>query len=148
MKRFLLACAVLALAPACARTQKLIVRTYPEGAQVSIVKRGQLRTGGHVAGVVAVGTSETYEDPEISIGTSPLTYEFRVVEEQGGLYVPGFAARQDKVCREVAIRARLGDLYGEQVVLVSGDEAEIYLQLTAAPPPPPPPTAPMPPPGS
>jgi len=135
MKRFLLACAVLVLAPACARTQKLIVRTDPGGAEVAIIKRGQLRTSGHVAGIVTVGASERYEDEPVSIGTSPVMYEFPVVEPQAGVFVPYIAARQDKICREVVIRAWDNGKYAEQVIPVTGDVAEVYLQLSPAPPP-------------
>src|SRR5215212_4369948 len=130
MKKLLLTCAVLALAPACARTQRLMINTSVPGAQVSIVKRGELRSSGRVAGLVAVGASETFEDQPMGIGTSPLMYEFRVMEPVAGMYLPGISAHQEKICREVAIRAWSNGQYAERVVPVTGEVAEVFLQLT------------------
>jgi hypothetical protein len=139
MKKHLLAVAVLALAPACARVQRLVVNTNVPGAQVYISKRGHLYTGGAVAGVVAVGTNEPYEDPPVSLGTAPLAYQFRVEETLAGVYLPGVAAAQKKICNQVLLQAYANGQYAEQVIPVNDGVAEVFLQLTPQPPPPLPP---------
>ena len=137
MKRFLIACAVLALAPACARTQRLIINTNMQGAQISIVKRGELRTRGNIAGVVDIGVTERYENPPLVIGTGSLIYDFPVVEESGGWGVGASSVDMVRVCREVEIRAYNGAQYAQQIVPVTGDVAQVFLNPSPAPQPPP-----------
>lgn len=136
MKKFLFACAVLALAPACASSQRLIVRSDPDGAELSIIKRGHVRLRGSVPGVITMGTSTPYEDPPVVIGKAPLTYDVLVVEEQRGFHMPGIVhTDEDKICQQVIVRATSSDgQVAEQIIPVfRGGVADIYLRL--APPP-------------
>jgi len=137
MKRFLIACAILALAPACARTQRLIINTSMQGAEISIVKRGEVRTRGNIAGVVDIGMVERYENPPAVIGTGPMVYEFPLVEESGKWGVDDSSAQVVRVCREVEIRAFNGTQYAQQTVAVTGDTAQVFLNPSPAPQPPP-----------
>ncbi len=138
-------CAVLALGPACARTQKLVINTNIPGAQISLIKRGEIRTRGNVVGVIKMKLSEPYEDPPQVIGTGPMVYEFPVVEDYGGFGVVGVAsANQKRICQQVEIRAFNGSQYATQTIPVTGDVAQIYLMAGPQAFPPPPPGQPAP----
>ena len=117
MQKFLSACAVLtlALASACGNTHRLIVQTERPGAQISIVKRGEIHTQ------VGPGTlSEPFEDPDMTLGSSPLTYDLPVVEAMSDANFFGASLRREKICKEVVVRVWEGGHYSESVIPVSG----------------------------
>jgi hypothetical protein len=140
VKKLLIACAALALFPACANTHRLNLRSDPDGAEISIIKKGQIQTRGKVHGIVAIGTADLYEDQPVVIGRSPMAYDVLVVEHQSGFRLPGIVSTsQDKVCQQVTIRATKDGRYAEQTIPVSrGEIADVYLQLSPAAPAPPP----------
>jgi hypothetical protein len=136
MKRLLLIGAAVMLSQGCMNMQRVIINTSTPGAQITVVKRGEVRTRNNVVGV-KVRMVEQYEDLPVVIGSSPLVYDFQRVEEGarwgfGDLY----SQQQNKVCQWLEIRATApGGQSSMQIIPVNGDDTSVFLQLTPVAPP-------------
>jgi hypothetical protein len=134
VKKLFLTCAILALTPGCMHMQRVTIHTSTPGAQIVIVKRGEIRTRNTVVGAIKVGTVEAYEDQPVIVGTSPMVYDFQRVEDKGGWGIPPlFWQQQKRVCQWLEIRASSPGENGQQMIPVNGDDAAVFLQMTPAP---------------
>lgn len=130
MKKLLLTCAILALAPGCMNMQRVTIHTSTPGAQIVIVKRGEIRTRNTVVGAIKVRSVEAYEDQPVIVGTSPMVYDFQRVEDQGGWGIPPlFWQQQKRVCQWLEIRASVPGQYAQQIIPVTGDDAAVFLPM-------------------
>ena len=127
----LLALSSLLLLCGCAATQKLSVITDPPGAQVTLVRYGITKAEGGVPGV-SVGTSgERFEDPPITLGTSPLEYEFKLEETAKELSIAGIFAKVTRTFTEGLVRAEKDGRVAERRVLFAGKPLAVDLLLPA-----------------
>ncbi len=135
MKRLLLIGAMVALAPGCVNMQRVIIDTNVPGAQITVVKRGEIRTRNTVVGF-KTRMIEQYEDQPVVIGTSPMVYDFQRVQEGGGWGLGDiFWQEQKKVCRTLEIRATAPGQSSTQVVPINGDDTSVYLLMQPTAPP-------------
>ncbi|HEY8206382.1 MAG TPA: hypothetical protein VIG99_02800 [Myxococcaceae bacterium] len=138
MKKLILTCAVLALTPGCIGMQRVTINTSTPGAQIVVVKRGELRTHNTVVGVLKQRSVEQYqENPEI-VGTSPMVYDFMRVDEGSSWGIGGvFQQKQKKVCQWLEIRASTPNgEYAQQLIPVNGEDTNVFLQMSPQPMPP------------
>jgi hypothetical protein len=135
MKKLLMLAAVVVLAPGCVGMQRVTINTSTPGAQITVVKRGEIRTHGTTLGLKMRGI-EQFEDQPVIIGTSPMVYDFQRVEELnrwsfGNLY----SQDQKKVCEWLEIRATANGQTSTQIVPVNGDDLSVFLQMQPSAPP-------------
>jgi hypothetical protein len=135
MKGFLLIGAAVMLSQGCMNMQRVIINTSTPGAQITVVKRGEIRTRNKVVGV-KVRSVEQFEDLPVVVGTAPLVYDFQRVEE-GGSWGFGEIFRQDqkRVCQWLEIRATAPGQSSMQIIPVNGDDTSVFLQLQPVAPP-------------
>lgn len=123
----------------CVTRQRIVVHTVPEGAQITLIKRGIRRVSGAVAGVGYAGAqAERFEDPPILLGPSPVSYEFRIEEPERTFYTGGVSASSTKVVKEVVIDASRGTLHARRRFAITGEPLRVELTLKpeeASPPP-------------
>jgi hypothetical protein len=111
----------------------VIINTSTPGAQITVVKRGEVRTHNTVAGIVKIGMVEQYEDQPVIVGTSPLIYDFQRGERGGGWGFGNlFWQNQKRVCQWVEIRASAPGQSAQQMIPVNGDDTEVFLQMGPA----------------
>ena len=121
----------LLLLCSCAANQKLSVTTDPPGAQVTLVRYGITKAEGGLPGV-SVGTSgENFEDPPITLGTSPLDYEFKLQETAKELSIGGVYAKVTRTFTEGLVRAEKDGRVAERRVLFMGKPLAVDLLLPA-----------------
>ncbi len=118
----------------CAAKQQISVDTVPPGAMVTLTKIGVTETSGGVEGIVASGAGEPFEDDPIVLGTTPLSYEFELVEEGEGISGPGFFVSVKKRITEGLIRAELDGGYAERRVTFSGEPLQIIMTIVGQAP--------------
>jgi len=121
----------LLLVCGCAANQKLSVTTDPPGAQVTLVLYGISKTEGGVPGVSVGMSGQNFEDPPITLGTSPLQYEFKLVETTKELSVAGVYARVTRTFTEGLVRAEKDGRVAERRVLLVGKPLQVDLLLTS-----------------
>jgi hypothetical protein len=135
MKKLLLICAAVALAPGCTNMQRVVINTSTPGAQITVVKRGEIRTRNKVVGV-KMRMVEQYEDLPVVVGTSPVVYDFQRVQEGGGWGVGDiFWQDQKKVCQWLEIRATAPGQSSVQIIPINGDETQVYMLMQPYGPP-------------
>ncbi len=115
----------------CATTQKLRVTTDPPGAQVTLVRYGTVRAEGGAPGVTVGATGESFEDPPITLGTSPLEYEFQLEETARELSIAGVFAKVTRKFTEGLVRAEKDGRVAERRVLFLGKPLAVDLLLPA-----------------
>jgi hypothetical protein len=133
MKKLLLIGAVVALSQGCVSMQRVVINTSTPGAQITVVKRGEIKTHDTIVGVRGRGI-EQYEDPPIVIGTSPMVYDFQRVEDQGSWGIGNiYRHQQKKVCQWLEIRATAPGMSSTQVIPINGVNTEVYLLMRPGP---------------
>jgi len=113
----------------CAANQKLSVTTDPPGAQITLVRYGITRAEGGVPGVSVGATGESFEDPPMTLGTSPLDYEFKLEETAKELSIAGIFAKVTRTFTEGLIRAEKDGRVAERRVLFAGKPLAVDLVL-------------------
>jgi hypothetical protein len=130
-KSALLAFVILALTAGCATMQRIHVDTDPPGAEINLQKSGTISVSGHAPSVIyGSAEMETFEEPPIVLGKSPVSYEFPLNEKEAGGHVPGvvYVDKERKV-KKGMIRAELGGVIAEKHVEFTGDPIEIKLKI-------------------
>jgi hypothetical protein len=131
-------CALLSLTmflfPCCTPVQHLTIDTHPPGATVTLTTYGvkEFRGAGHGIAVQAQG--ESFEDPPVQLGTTPLVVEIPLEVTETAVAIPGAAAQVAKVIREGLIRAELGGAVAERRVTFTGEPMVVVLDLAGVQP--------------
>jgi len=128
MKKLLLIGAAVALSQGCVSMQRVVINTSVPGAQITVVKRGEIRSRNVVVGVKMRGV-EQFEDQPVIIGTSPMVYDFQRVEESGGGFGNIYRNEQKKVCQWLEIRATTPGMSSTQVIPLNGVETSVFLLM-------------------
>jgi len=115
----------------CAATQKLSVSTTPPGAQITLIRYGVTEAQGGVPGVSVSGVGESFEDPPMALGTSPLKYEFKLEESGERLSMGGLFVKVARKFTEGLIRAEKDGEVAERRVRFSGEPVMVELSLPA-----------------
>jgi len=113
----------------CAANQRISVTTDPAGAQVSLIRYGVNHVDGSVPGVAVGGIADSFEDPPLALGTSPLEYEFALEESGRQVAVGGFFVKVTRVFTEGMIRAEKNGRVAERRVRFSGKAVRVDLTL-------------------
>ena len=113
----------------CAANQRISVTTDPVGAQVSLIRYGVNHVDGSVPGVAVGGIADSFEDPPLALGTSPLEYEFALEESGRQVAVGGFFVKVTRVFTEGMIRAEKNGRVAERRVRFSGKAVRVDLTL-------------------
>jgi len=119
----------LLVLPGCAATQRISVTTAPVGAQVTLIRYGVNRVDGSVPGVSVGGVADTFEDPPMVLGTSPLEYEFRLEEGNKQIAIAGLFVKVTRIFTEGLIRAEKEGRVAERRVMFSGKPVRVDLTL-------------------
>jgi len=115
----------------CAATQKLTVTTDPPGAQVTLVRYGTTETEGALPGMSFGSAEEPFEDAPISLGTSPLDYEFELHETLEQVSILGLFVDVKRKFTEGLVRAEKDGRAAERRVRFSGKPLVVDLLLPA-----------------
>ena len=113
----------------CAANQKLSVTTNPPGAQVTLVRFGVTEAEGGVPGASVGATGESFEDPPMTLGTSPLEYEFRLEETAKELSIAGLFVKVTRKFTEGLIRAERDGRVAERRVTFTGQPLTVDMLL-------------------
>jgi hypothetical protein len=113
----------------CAATQRVSVTTSPVGAQITLIRFGVNHVDGSVPGVSVGGVADSFEDPPLFLGTSPLEYEFRLEEGARQIAIGGFFVKVTRIFTEGLVRAEKDGRIAERRVLFSGKPVKLDLQL-------------------
>ncbi len=119
----------LLLLSGCAATQRLNVTTSPPGAQVTLVRYGVTEAEGGVPGVSVGATGERFEDPPMTLGTSPLDYEFKLEETDEEISIAGVFMKVTRKFTEGLIRAEKDGRVAERRVSFTGKPLVVDLLL-------------------
>lgn len=117
------------LAAGCAERQKILITTTPPGAEVWMIKHGVREVHGGARGIYGTAQTEPFEDPELYLGTSPVSFEFEIEEDEGGVYTPAGSISARKIIRDMLIRVRKGASSAERRVGVTGEPMTIEIPL-------------------
>jgi hypothetical protein len=123
------AVAALLLLCGCAATQRVVVTTDPVGAQVTLIRYGVTQVDGSVPGVAVGGVANSFEDPPLVLGTSPLEYEFRLEESGKQIAIAGLFVKVTRIFTEGLIRAEKEGRVAERRVMFSGKPVRVDLTL-------------------
>ncbi len=121
----------LLLVCGCAATQKLSVLTDPSGAQVTLTRYGIAETEGGVPGVAVGAAGERFEDPPMTLGTSPVEYEFKLEETDQDISIVGVYVKVTRKFTEGLVRAEKDGRLAERRVLFTGKPLVVDLLLPA-----------------
>ncbi len=110
--------------------QKVSVTTVPGGAEVFLQRQGEVKVDANVAGVSGQLGAGTFEEEEISLGTSPVEYEFQLEEKEVDVDRAGVSGKVTRRYTEGVIRVELaGYRPAERRVRFSGDAVSLRLDL-------------------
>jgi hypothetical protein len=123
--------ASLLILTGCAASQSMRVATTPPGATVTLTRIGVTETQGGIVGVGAGGVGEPFEEPPISLGTSPVEYEFDLEETDEQLSLIGLFVSVKRKFTEGLIRAEKDGLAAERRVRFTGEPILLDLVLYA-----------------
>ena len=133
MKRAKLAMFMGFLLAGCSTTQVLVISTDPPGADVSLTTYGINEGSADLPGGVSMaGTGDTFEDGPFRLGTSPIRYEFDLVEETTHMAIELMGVSTRKRIEEGLIRAEKNGTYAEARVKFKGDELILHLDLAGS----------------
>jgi hypothetical protein len=113
----------------CAATQRIVVTTAPVGAEVTMIRYGVTQVHGRAPGAAVGGVADSFEDPPLLLGTSPLEYEFRL--QQGGQQVAigGLFVEVTRIFTEGIIRAEKDGRVAQRRVQFTGKPVRVELIL-------------------
>jgi hypothetical protein len=120
---------VLVLGGCGAAAQSVSVTTTPVGAQVTLIRYGVHHVDGSVPGVAVSGVADTFEDPPLTLGTSPVRYEFELEERGRQVAVGALFVKVTRVFTEGLIRAEKNGRVAERRVRFSGTPVSVDLTL-------------------
>ena len=114
----------------CSSLQRIEVQTDPMGAHVFLQRRGDLEIHGRVAGVTAGAGVESFEEDFVSLGNTPVLYEFERRETEAAVHLPEVGANVTRHFREGTLRIEL-DGYRTvlQVRRFSGEPIVLFVRL-------------------
>ena len=122
------------LVSACSSTQEILVVTAPAGAEVSLQRRGELAIHASVSGIGGTIAADSFEDEFISLGTSPVNYEFKRKKREVAVHGPGAGGNVTRHYIEGTIRIELpGYITVERRVRFDGDAIELNVSLAGDP---------------
>jgi len=135
MKKLLLVAAAVALSQGCVNMQRVVINTSVPGAQITVVKRGEIKSHDTIVGIRGRGI-EQYEDPPVVIGTSPMVYDFQRVQDEGSWGIGNiYQHQQKKVCQWLEIRATAPGMSSTQMVPINGVDTQVFMMMSPSGPP-------------
>lgn len=114
----------------CGAVQRIDVDTTPPGAQVTLTRYGVTEIRGGFAGANVEGLEGSFEEEPITLGTSPLEYEFDLEEDERRISVAGASVEVVRRYTEGFIRAERDGQVAERRVRFTGDPIALELLLT------------------